>query len=109
MAFYVLWNPKEAGSNASERMDVLIRLGQTGEEEPFLLPAEGLAQIKGMPPRLKIWIKGMCLRASRSRSQCTLHFWITVHSRYCQVDNQEQPLQMGGWVAYSLYHNYNLK
>ena len=48
-------NPEEVGSNASEGLDLLARGEQTGKEQKlpsfmslYRLPAEGMAQIKGM-------------------------------------------------------------
>lgn len=55
--------------------------GKQAKKESFLLPlssqklpAEGVTQIKGVPPSLKVWIKGGHLLASRAGSQVCLPF-----------------------------------
>jgi hypothetical protein len=40
----------------------------------------------------KIQVRNLHLPASRLGSLVSLQFWIVVHSRYSQVDNQELPL-----------------
>lgn len=71
----------------------------------YRLPIDGVAQIKCVSSCLKIWIKSLCISGSKYRSFCVLSFcfktWITSvpsnsrlhHSRYNQVESQDQPLQ----------------
>jgi hypothetical protein len=81
----------------SEGMDVLARQGQDNEEQN--LPSFYCGYIgfqERVWPRLKV-----CLPTSRSGLKAygflpqdadqrhALHFWIVVHSRYSQVDNQQ--------------------
>lgn len=57
------WVPKP------ERMDVSARRGQAGKEKNFLsyiLPAEGMVQIKGVSSCLRSHIKGVCLLPQRT-------------------------------------------
>lgn len=65
LVFSICWSRKDIGSNGSEGMDVLARLEQSFLL-PFLTSVEGLAQIKGVPSRLKVQIKGLCLPTQRS-------------------------------------------
>ena len=71
VVFWICWNPKEVGSNANERQDVLTMGGQAGEEQALpssmvLIQASSRrwGQIKvclKVFSSLKIWIKGMLL------------------------------------------------
>ena len=71
LVFWICWNPKEVGSNANERQDVLTMGGQAGEEQALpssmvLIQASSRRwdQIKvclKVFSSLKIWIKGMLL------------------------------------------------
>lgn len=62
LVFSRCWNPK-VGSKASEGMGMLPRREQTGKEQVSFfhvsprLPAEGVAQMKGVSSHLKILIK----------------------------------------------------
>lgn len=54
LVFSIRWNPKEVCSNASERMDLPVRVRVGRQSGSFLFPsplfslsAEGVAQIKG--------------------------------------------------------------
>ena len=112
LVFSVCWNPKEAGSNASEGMDVLARQEQGEKEQklPFSvslyrLPAEGMAQthITYVSLHIKIWIKCVYLLTSKVWTRMgiphfnsswkplmgCLDFCTVVHSKWSQVDNQE--------------------
>lgn len=65
----------------------------------YRLPAESVAQLKGVPSHHKIWIKEVCYTISRPQTKasvlqprdpnhrCALHFWVVVHSRDSQGDN----------------------
>ena len=71
----------------------------------IVLLAEGLAQIKAVLFILKIWIKGIFIQPRDPDQRpvvflpqgpdhkCALDFWIIVHSRCSQVDNQEKSSQ----------------
>lgn len=100
-------SPKEGGSDASEGMDVLVRRGQGGKEQKLpssmslyrplswrglivKAEAEEMAQMKGMSFHLRIWIKGVCLQASRTKSNVCV--FLPQRSRL-EADNQEQPSQ----------------
>jgi hypothetical protein len=59
VVFSVCWNPEEAGSNASEGMDLSVRVRASRQKESklpsftsFMLEA-GVAQIKGISSLLK--------------------------------------------------------
>lgn len=65
LVFSICWSPKNVGSSGSEGMDVLARLEQSFLLL-FLISVEGLAQIKGVPSRLKVRTKGPCLPTQRS-------------------------------------------
>lgn len=71
LVFSICWNPEEAGSNASEGRNMLARRRQAGQEQKlpsvslYRLPAESVAQIKGVSSCLKIRFKGVCLPASQ--------------------------------------------
>ena len=61
MVLCICWNPEEVGSSASERVDVLVKQGQVGKEQNlpssmsfYRLPAEGVAQIKGLSSFFKV-------------------------------------------------------
>lgn len=64
LVFYMCWNLKEADSNASEGKGCADKeRASRVKNKPFLLllflyrlPGEGMAQIKGVPPSLKVWI-----------------------------------------------------
>ena len=62
LVFSISWNPEEVGSNASEGMDLLVRVRacRHKKKESFLLPcplyglpAEGAVHIKGRFSHLK--------------------------------------------------------
>jgi hypothetical protein len=60
LVFSILWNPKGAGFNPSDVMNVLVRKDQAGIEQNlplsvflYRLPAEGLAQVRGMLSQLR--------------------------------------------------------
>lgn len=119
LVFRIGWNPEEAGSNTSEGMECSRKAraseqrAKTSSMSLYRLPAENMACVKIGSFQLKIQIKDMCLPTSRSQSKVcvflpqrarlevdspkqkivsykyALHFWIVIHSRYSQADNQE--------------------
>ena len=74
---------------------MLTRRSKQVKKEAFLLPlslgrlpAEGVAQIKGVPSRLKV--KKACVNLFLDLDhKCGLHFWLIFHSSYGDTDNQE--------------------
>lgn len=56
-----------------------------------LLPVENPgAPVMPSACKMRVWLK-------KISKKCVLHFWILVHSIYCQVDNREYPSHQFYW------------
>ena len=114
LVFSIYWNPKEVGSCSQEGTEMRTRWGpETNEPKPplrclYSLPAQGVAEVKGVSAGIMHWIKGVCLptkfnhqrsvfaslrlRTNQSKMihyTYTLHFWLVVHSGCSHVGNHK--------------------